>query len=82
MDDPASTKNPRDELREQLARAHRRIAERDAEIRRLLERDTEIARLRSELERVTSLHLEAMRHTRGWRAVTLYWRLRGRLLGE
>lgn len=88
MDDPASTKNPRDELREQLARAHRRIAERDAEIRRLLERDTEIARLRSELERVSSehqhlsLHLEAMRHTRAWRAVTLYWRLRGRLLGE
>jgi ubiquinone biosynthesis protein UbiJ len=88
MDDPASIQSHRDELLEQLARAHRRLAERDAEIRRLLERDAEIAHLRTELERVSSEHqhlslrLEAMRHTRAWRAVTLYWRLRGRLLGE
>ncbi len=76
-----------DELLAQLTQAHRQIAERDSEIRRLVQRDPEIARLRAEVERArrdhehVSLHLEAMRSTRAWRAVTSYWRLRARLLG-
>ena len=75
------------DLAEQLAVAHAQVAERDAEIRRLVERDEEIARLRAEVERLrdevdhAAARLDAMRHTRAWRAITLYWRMRSRLLG-
>ena len=77
----------REELAERLARAHLQLAERDREIRRLLERDEEIAALRAEAERLRAdlrhavMQLQAMRHTRAWRAIERYWRLRGRLLG-
>lgn len=84
----ASDRRSREELVERLADAHLQLAERDAEIRRLVERDGEIAALRGEVERLredlhhVSMQLEAIRETRAWRTVTLYWRVRARLLGE
>lgn len=87
MADPATEAPDRAELLRQLTDAHMQLALRDQELRQLVARDEEIARLRTELQRAqrdymhVSLRLESMRHTRAWRTITLYWRLRGRLLG-
>jgi len=82
-----STPAPEGELARQLALVHTQLAERDEEIRRLVERDEEIAWLRAEAERLgaevryATMALDAMTHTRAWRAIELYWRVRGRVLG-
>ena len=82
-----STLDAQGELARQLALAHTQLAERDDEIRRLVQGDEEIARLRAEVERLdaevryATMALDAMTHTRAWRAIELYWRVRGRVLG-